>query len=250
MGAGDYFHSPTPINPNVIPVIFRMKITNMSKPSEPSFNVLYNPNSYSLQRSTKYSEKAGLDSNMPSIQFISGTVETLKFELYLDSFSSAAEIGGSALDRAKFAGNSLLPSIGKQIDIRKYTSKIYDLMLIVSETHAPALVKIEWSSLQFEGHLVDCRQEFIKFNERGLPVRAKLHCTFQRYVKTSEIAEMKPFESPDTTKYRTLSQGDSLWSHASREYGQCDQWREIARANGIVNPRQIDTGSIIKVPAL
>lgn len=250
MGLGTYFHTPTPINPNVIPVIFRMKITNLSKPTKPSFNVLYNPESYSLERSTKYSEKAGLDSNMPSIQFISGTVETLKFDLFMDSFSAGAEIGGSAMDKLKFTGNSLLPSIGKLIDIRDYTSKVYDLMLIVPETHAPALVKIEWSSLQFTGHLVDCKQEFIKFNERGLPVRAKLHCTFQSYEKPSEIAELRPRESPDTTKYRTLSQGDSLWAYAAREYGQCDKWREIAKANGIINPREIDTGSIIKVPAL
>lgn len=250
MGVLDYIHAPTPFNPNVIPVIYKMKITNLSKAGKPKFEVLYNPNSYSLQRSTLYSEKAGLDTNMPSVQFISGTVETLKFELYMDSFSAAAEVGGTALDKLKFTGNALLPSIAKLIDIRDYTKKIYDLMRIEPSIHAPALVKIEWSSLQFVGHLVDCRQEFIKFNERGLPVRAKLYCTFKSYYKPGDLESLTPPESPDTTKYRTLSQGDSLWAYASREYGQCGRWREIAKANGIVNPRLIDTGSVIKLPAL
>ena len=35
-----------------------------------------------------------------------------------------------------------------------------------------------------------------------------------------------------------------------REYGQCEQWRVIANANQIENPRLLDTGSMIKLPAL
>lgn len=227
-----------------------MKITNLSKPGKPSFEVLFNPASYTLSRSTLYSEKAGLDSNMPSIQFISGSVETLSFELMLDSFSSGLEVHASMTDKAKFQANSILPSLAKMIDIRDYTSKIYDLMLIMPDTHAPALVKIEWNSLQFIGHLVDCKQEFIKFSSSGMPVRAKLKCTFKSYLKPSEVAALKPKQSPDTDKYRRVGQGDSLWAMAAREYGRGDMWREIAKENGIVNPRQLDTGSVIKVPAL
>ena len=227
-----------------------MKITNLSKTGKPSFEVLFNPTTYTLSRSTLYSEKAGLDSNMPSIQFISGTVETLTFDLLLDSFSTGAEVHGDMMTRAKFHGNALLPTQAKQIDITDYTRKIYDLMVIMPDTHAPALVKIEWNSLQFIGHLVDCRQEFVKFSFSGMPVRAKLHCTFKSYLKPSEVAKLTPKQSPDTDKYRRVSQGDTLSAFAAREYGQPEEWREIARANRIVNPRLLDTGSVIKVPAL
>ena len=235
-------------NLNILPILSRMKITN--KVTKEKITVLYNPASYTLSRNANYSEKSGLDANMPSIQFISGGNETLEFDLFLDTFSASAEVGGGLADKGKFTVNSVLPSIGKQLDVRDYTKKIYNLMLTESSVHVPPLVKIEWSSLQFEGHLTSCRQEFIKFNERGLPVRAKLHCVFKRYLKPSEIAKLKPNESPDTTKYRTVNQGDSLWAFASKEYGECGRWREIADANGMVNPRVMDTGKVIQIPAL
>ena len=55
---------------------------------------------------------------------------------------------------------------------------------------------------------------------------------------------------PDTTKYRTLHQGDSLWALSAREYGEAGRWREIARANEIENPRLLRSGETVVLPAL
>ncbi|MGN0706429.1 MAG: LysM peptidoglycan-binding domain-containing protein [Faecalibacterium sp.] len=235
-------------NVNLLCPVAKLKIKNLS--SKKSFSVLYNPQSYSIERGVRYSEQAGLDTNAPSVQFINGSAETLHMELFFDSFSAGAEVGGSLADRAKFTGNSVLPSAAKQLDVRKYTSKVYDLMLIDPSLHVPPLLKLEWSSLQFEGHLISCKQNFTKFNERGVPVRAKLDCVFRQYIKPSEIAKLEPVGSPDTAKFRTVCEGDSLWAIAAREYGQSSLWREIARVNGIENPRQLETGMVLQIPAL
>lgn len=235
-------------NLNVIPILTRMIIKNTVTGDE--VTVLYNPESYKLSRSVNYSEKAGLNSDFPSIQFVSGGNETLEFDLFLDTFTASAEVGGSMLDKAKFTGNALLPSIGKQLDVRDYTKLIYNLMQKDGSVHVPPLVEITWNSLKFKGHLVSCSQDFIKFNELGMPVRAKMHCVFKRYLKPSEIAKLKPNESPDTAKYRKVNQGDSLWSMAAAEYGEPARWREIADANGMANPRIMNSGEMMKVPAL
>ena len=235
-------------NLNILVPVTKMKITNKSKGS--SFYVLYNPETYKLERSTRYSETAGFASNAPSIQFIYGTTETLQMQLFFDTFSAGSEVGGTKLDTAKFASNSILPSVEKMLDVRDYTSKVYDLMLIEPSKHVPPLLKLEWSSLQFEGHLVSCTQNFTKFTESGMPVRATLDCVFKQYIEPGKIAEMEPLGSPDTAKFRTVHQGDTLWSFAAREYGQSGLWREIAAANGIDNPRILDTGDTIEIPAL
>lgn len=211
--------------------------------------VLYNPESYTLERSAQYSEAAGLSTNAPNIQFVHGTSETLTMELFFDTFSAGDEVGGSVADKALFKANQQLPSKAK-MDVRKYTARIYDLMVIDKRTHVPPLLKLEWSSLQFTGHLVSCSQRFTKFTEIGTPVRAVLNATFKKYAEPSKIAEILPNESPDTAKYRTVHQGDALWSFSGREYGQCEQWRVIAEANGIDNPRLLETGRMIKLPAL
>ena len=123
-------------------------------------------------------------------------------------------------------------------------------MIIDPSKHVPPLLEIQWSSLQFTGYLVSCTQKFLKFNEQGTPLRATLDVEFKEYLKPSEIAELSPNESPDTTKFRTVHQGDSLWALAGKEYGQCGAWREIARENHITNPRLLKTGSTLRLPAL
>ena len=45
-------------------------------------------------------------------------------------------------------------------------------------------------------------------------------------------------------------EGSSLWSMAYEEYGDCEKWRVIAKANGLLNPLQIYPGQVLKIPAL
>lgn len=213
------------------------------------FYVLYNPTEYSLSRQVKYSNEAGMDTNTPSVQFISGTSEILQLQLFFDTMSSGAEAGGNSTEHNSLDENSRKVSLEKT-DVRAYTSKVYNLMLIDPSKHVPPLLEIKWSSLQFTGHLTSVNQKFVRFNENGTPVRAVLDVEFTEYVKPSEISEMSPAESPDTTKYRVAADGDSLWATAAREYGQCSRWREIARASGVENPRLLDTGMLLTVPAL
>lgn len=234
-------------NPNLVMPLAKMCITNTI--NKKKIYVMYNPESYEQERGVKYSEAPGLASNMPSIQFVHGMNETLSMELFFDTYGAASLVGGTVGDKLKLNATALLPAPVK-LDVRDYTVKIYDLMVISKDKHVPPLLKVEWSSLQFEGYLVGCKQKFTMFNQLGTPVRATLDVTFKQYMKPSQIAKIKPNESPDTEKYRTVHQGDSLWSFSGKEYGVCSQWRTIANANGIENPRLLNTGSMIKLPAL
>ncbi len=234
-------------NPNAIVPLEKMTIEPEGKAA---FKVLYNPNSYNQSRSVRYAEANGVATNTPVVQFAGGTMEVLSFRLFFDSMSAGAEVGGSMMDQLKFAGNSLLPSAGKMIDVRTYTQKVYGLMEIDPDKHVPPLVKLKWSSLQFTGHLISCKQEFVRFNEKGMPLRAWLDCTFQEFIAPLKANLPRPLESPDTTKYRTVYQGDSLWSMSAKEYGQPEQWRAIADANGLANPRTLRTGARLVLPAL
>ena len=123
-------------------------------------------------------------------------------------------------------------------------------MTIDPKTHVPPLLKVEWSSLQFTCHLVSCSQKFMRFNQNGTPVRAVLDAVFVEYIKPSEIAETAPKNSPDTSKYRIIHEGDSLWAMASKEYGDSSMWRMIAEANGISNPRLLRSGETLRLPAI
>ena len=238
-------------NPNALIPVAKMRITNLDSKSMPNyFEVLYNPQSYVRQKTVNYKPNFNLGADAPVVQFHSGGMETLTFELFFDSVSAGAEVGGTVTDKAKFAGNSLLPTIEGKIDVRDYTREITKLLYVDSDLHRPPVLKVEWSSLQFRGFLYQCSERFVRFDEKGRPVRAFLNCTFIEHREIKNLMIANPLNSPDTTKYHTVRQGDSLWSLAAEEYGDAGKWREIAAANGISNPRRLRNGEMLVVPAL
>ena len=235
-------------NPNILIPVEKMRITDTDNGE--SFNVLYNPQTYTRQKTVRYRPIPSLGADAPVVQFHSGGAEELTFELFFDSVSAGSEVGGSFADRAKFALNSLAPTIAGGIDVRDYTRKITNLMYVDSDLHRPPILKVEWSSLQFKGFLSSCRERFVRFDEKGQPVRAFLECTFLEFRDNKELYVANPLNSPDTTKYHTVRQGDSLWALAAEEYGDASQWRVIAEANGLSDPRMLRNGEMLVIPAL
>jgi hypothetical protein len=234
------------LNMNFAIPVAKMQITNTGTGEK--ITVLYNPESYTQQRNVVYTAVGGIGQNGEIKQFARGGAEHLSFELFFDSFSAGPE-AGSLMDKAVLTASSLAVSAAKA-DVRAFTKKVYSLMDINGSTHAPPVLKIEWSSLQFTGVLINCTQKFTKFNEFGKPVRAILNVEFEEYLKPAELAKAEPRESPDTSKFRTVSQGDSLWSLADAAYGDASQWRRIAQANNIDNPRILKNGGLLRLPAI
>ena len=239
-------------NPNILIPVEKMRITNLDAkdPRDKTIDVLYNPQTYTRTKSDNFRPISPPGSDAPIIQFHSGGMEQLSFELFFDSVSSGAEVGGTVVDRAKFAGNSLLPTIAGLVDVRDYTRKITNLMYILDDKHRPPELKVEWASLQFRGFLAQCQERFVRFDERGRPVRAFLSCVFIEHRENQKLVVANPLNSPDTTKYHTVRLGDSLWSLAAEEYGDPGEWRVIAEANGLSNPRRLKPGEMLVVPAI
>lgn len=235
-------------NPNIIVPLAKM---TMKAENGKEFQVLYNPDSVVRTRQTQYSDVESLGGVVVSSQFAKVGLEQLSFRLFFDSTSSGSEVGGTIADKALFASNSMQITAAKALDVRDYMWKVSMLMLVDDDLHAPPVVRISWGSLQFDGYLINCKQEFVKFNELGMPIRAWLDCTFQEtaspLIKSGKI---KSLNSPDTTKFHTVCQGESLWSMSVAAYGQPEQWRLIADANDIDNPRRLRSGEILRMPAL
>ncbi|SKB73338.1 Nucleoid-associated protein YgaU, contains BON and LysM domains [Lachnospiraceae bacterium] len=235
-------------NLNMNTPVKKMKITNMI--TKKNFYVEYNPTTYQLTKNAEFGMDPALDSDAPAVQFTYGTVETLSMQLFFDTFSTGVKNAPSVSEGVELEANKRINSVAKFFDVRKMTDKVYNLMQIEPSAHIPPLVKIEWSSLQFEGFLKSCNVNLTKFSDLGIPVRATMDCVFFRFMKVNAKVKTNPFGSPDTAKFRTVEEGQSLWSFAASEYGDPDQWRAIAGANKISNPRTLRSGELIRVPAI
>jgi nucleoid-associated protein YgaU len=65
-----------------------------------------------------------------------------------------------------------------------------------------------------------------------------------------EQLERNPRNSPDHTKRRTVKQGETLSLIAFEEYDDSAEWRRIADANGIDDPKSVRPGMVLTLPPI
>jgi LysM repeat protein len=107
-----------------------------------------------------------------------------------------------------------------------------------------------WGAYVFPCLIERASKKFTMFLPTGIPVRATLSVTLREYVDPHLLTKGTPLSSPDRTKNRVIKQGDSLWLLAAQEYGDPTQWRAIADANHLANPRILEPGTEIVIPPL
>ena len=187
--------------------------------------VCFNPADYSLDKSNQYQDTSIPGLASPVTQFVSGNAQTLTLELFFDTYE-------------------------KQKDVRGYTKKIDGLMKIDPDLHAPPICKFVWGGFEFKAVVDKVTKKFTMFLSDGIPVRATLNITFKEYKTVEEQLKEIKRQSSDRTKSLTVCEGDSLWSIAALEYGDQGEWRHIAIANKIINPRILLPGTELVIPPL
>lgn len=200
---------------------------------------LFNPSDFTIQRSVNYAQHKVPGLDRPVLQFINGEAEVMSFSLIFDTYSPG--VGAAQKDAAL----SMVAVDLLKVDVRKFTSPLMKLAEVDSDTHAPNLVEFVWGSISFKGYIQSISQKFTMFNMKGTPVRAVVDIQLISDKKDNNIRN-----SPDRTKARTITDGDRLYNFAYAEYGDCAEWRRIAAANGIDNPRKLISGDHIVIPPI
>ncbi len=198
--------------------------------------VQFNPQEYSQSRDINYAQASIPGLSAPILQFVSGNLQTLEMELFVDSLEEH-RLGSRVINTA-------------QSDVRELTRRITDLMNIEPSTHAPPVLLFSWGSLSFTCVLAKLAQRFVMFRPDGVPVRARLTVTFHEYRSTELEAKEVKRETSDYSKQYIVVQGDKLSQIAAREYGDPRQWRVIAIANGLQRARNLAAGTALRLPRL
>jgi LysM repeat protein len=193
------------------------------------FAVLFNPEEYTLNKDNNFAVQGVPGLSAPLLQFVSGNLRTLELELFLDTYDT--------------------PDLPKT-DVRELTKQIVGLTDIDSALHAPPVLRVSWSSLQLLCVLARVSQKFIMFMPDGMPVRARLTCTFNEVIDPEQEAKALNLQTADFSKVYVVTQGETLSGIAAKLYENAQLWRPLALANGIVDPRSIDVGQSLRVPSL
>lgn len=192
---------------------------------------MYNPNQFTIETRNQFQRTAMPGLPTPITQFVSGETQTLSFDLFFDSYEQGT-------------------------DVRQFTSKVTNLLKINRELHAPPVCKFIWGGpmagdiSNFSGVIDRVTQKFTMFLETGIPVRATLTLNVSEFRTLQEQLKIINLHSADRTKVRLLKEGEQLWHWADREYGDPAEWRVIAEANDIDNPRLVVPGTQLRIPPL
>jgi nucleoid-associated protein YgaU len=209
--------------------------------------VKFNPTELTMDKSAQFNEIAipGLDS--PLQQFVRGQAEKLTLELFFDSTEDGMGAGATS--------------------VTTYTDRIYSLVKIEPETHAPPVCGFFWNEKfpgvdtsenlgnqkrnHFQCTVENIKQKFTLFSPEGVPLRATLTVTLREYKTLDEQLHQLNLTSPDRTHVHVVQRGDTLSSLAAEYYRRPGEWRHIADKNDIEDPRrQVTPGIYIKIPPI
>ena len=196
------------------------------KVPDPKIPLRFNPSEYQLQKSNNFAEIGipGLES--PPIQFVRGAAEKLSLELLADTSDTLEDVR------------------------EKYVNKLRNLMRLNADTHAPPIVAFTWDTQVFKGVLESLTITYVLFSPDGVPLRAKLSVTLKEYRPAAVQFRESPTFSPDFDKTFVVRRGDTLSGIAGQVFRDPSRWREIARANDVVDPRRIRPGDALRIPRL
>ncbi len=203
--------------------------------------VQFNPSEYRITDTSVYSQQERRKEDEPVISFNGVSLSTLQVQLIFnsDEFLSIQSVTNSV--KGLFSDD--------QNDITKTINKISALTKIEGDVHQPPGCVFVWGSLQFAGYVQSVGVNYTMFDKSGKPLRALVDLTMRGFNEAAGERN-SPFNSPDRTKARTMTEDISIWSLAEKEYGDPREWRRIADANDIMNPLDIPVGQILKVPSI
>jgi hypothetical protein len=192
---------------------------------EEDIHVLFNPTQYSLDQANTLAEMGVPGLSAPILQYVRGNGRSLSMELFFDTYE-------------------------QRTDVREHTDRVYALLDIRGPLHRPPVCTFTWGTFNFDCVLERVGGRFTLFLSDGKPVRATLSVTFKEFVAVEVLVRDPPTESADHAKTWLVRRGDTLASIAAAEYGDPARWRPIAEANRIANPRLLEPGTRLSLPAL
>jgi nucleoid-associated protein YgaU len=200
------------------------------------FEAYYNPTTMQSTYALKYNEKSTEGQSKKEMEYGGYEPATFSFELLLDG--TGASIPAGITDT-----NSTVTD-----RIKKFMDVAYGFN---GDTHRGSYLKVIWGTMIIDKCvLTGVNFTYDLFAGDGSPLRAKLACSFKEYSYEELIKAEEQKKSPDVTHIRVVQQGDRLPNMCERIYGDAKLYLQVARANNLLDYRNLTPGSKLIFPPL
>jgi hypothetical protein len=225
---------PKTVNPEKAQLIeIEFREGHKAKEVSPSYkvNVQFNPETLKVNLTN---QKAGGDQGGGSgVQYIASSATKLSMELWFDVTKQ------------------------KDGDVRVLTQKVAYFMKPKKSKKdekklVPPGVRFVWGSFLFDGVMDSIDENLEFFSDMGKPLRARLSINmsrqeFQYHIEETGVpAAGGGAQGAGTVPRQPVVQGDTMQQVAARAGRQKD-WKRIAAANNIENPRRLEPGTMLNL---
>jgi LysM repeat protein len=195
----------------------------------------FNPEKYTVSREVMWARQPVIGKNVPPSEFMGGGASKTTLTLLFDTSTESS------------------PK-----DVRDYTRKIWDATRIdednknqvTNKGEPPRVIFIWGKSWSFEAIIHSLSEEFILFNEDGIPIRSNITVGLTQIVDDTSFGKQNPTSGGTPGKVYTVREGDRLDLIAAQNYGKATHWRHIAEQNNIDDPRKLKPGQRLILPPL
>lgn len=203
---------------------------------EQEFEVMFNPESYSLTHQNKYDRRQGINTSGVELGYAFSRPKRLKVKLIIDG--TGVNVIGAGSEPAS-------DKVHK--DIEKFLKLTGHMD---GDIHQPRFLKLRWGELIFKCRLSSVQINYSLFNKSGIPLRAELDVVFIEDLETSTRSKQENKSSPDLTHSRMVKMGDQLPLMCEGIYGSSKYYLKVARINGLRNFRDLKPGQQLFFPPL
>lgn len=213
----------------------------MADTSAKTYEVMFNPESYSFSYSNSYQKYQGINTSGRTARYTLSRSRQLSLKLFIDDSSVTTDLFSGVASAGKGSHKTIYAQVEEFLD---FTARMD------GDIHAPRYLRLEWGDLLFDCRLESVNVNYTLFNRSGNAIRAELDTVFIEDLEESKRLRQENKSSPDLTHTRMITSGDNLPIMTHRIYQDENYYIQIAQANKLNNFRKLNVGTVLKFPPI